>query len=885
MAYPGNPELSTEAQDKVMTAFGQVISKIQANQRDEAMIGLDFVLRLDPTFAPGINLRQQLTSGAAEIDLAGIISQLNATSADDINDMMLDAIDQFNNRDFVKAKQIVTQVLGELPGHQEARQLMSQVDEAIKVQQQVGSLVSQAREALVGGDAQEASNFVMMAQALDPHNESIQAALDQIQAVSGQTAAPAAGAATGSAPAGEGFELDTGPSQPAAPPGLSLEPEVPDNVGFGFEEQVPAGDGGLGFEPQAPADDGGFGFEPETPAADSGGFGFEPEAPAADSGGFDFEPEAPADSSGFGFEPEAPADSGGFGFEPEAPADSGGFGFEPEAPADSGGFGFEPEAPAADSGGFGFEPEAPAADSGGFGFEPEASAADSGSFGFEPEAPAGGGGLGVGADEPSGDSGFGFESAAADQDLWGGSTTGDTGLGTDLGGGDLFSTDDDTDLFGGADAADAFEAIPTAAPAAGGGDSDRIRQLIDQGESAFNRGSLDEAIASWSQIYLIDPTHGEAARLIEETRLAKDELDQQLAAKLVEARAAAESGDKQKAVRLADEILGRHLSHIGATELKEAIASGGGVASQPAEAPPSELPEGPALPDLAEDLFQEDLPDVENLGELEPAPEPGKRKPVQAADRKALPLPWILLGVGGLVIILVGVWFGRQLLSSGPDRTESIEVLNQALANAEQKAQQNQLNEAIQMLQLQLQNPSYDQTQRTRVEQKIAQYEAMLHPTPTPIPVALTNAERLITEGLLLDAYRTVMEGLESNSRDVGLLELKDQIHREEPLVGNLYRAMKAGNHRTVISIAQELLDRFPGRSDLMTELDRGLFNASLDELKSYNLTGAEVHLVNLANRHPDDREVQRILEFIATYKARPVDMRLKVFIGNLSPR
>jgi tetratricopeptide (TPR) repeat protein len=828
MAYPGNPELSTEAQDKVMTAFGQVISKIQANQRDEAMIGLDFVLRLDPAFAPGINLRQQLTSGTAEIDLAGIISQLSATSADEINDLMLDAIDQFNNRDFVKAKQIITKVLSELPGHQEARQLMGQIDEALKVQQQVGSLVSQAREALVAGDAQEASNFVMMAQALDPHNESIQAALDQIQAVSNQTAAPAANAAPGSAPADVGFELDTGHSQPAAPA---------DIASFGFEEQAPVGGGGPGFEPEAPADSGGFGFEPEAPA---------------DSGGFSVEPEAPADSGGFGFEPEAPADSGGFGFEPEAPADSGGFGFEPEAPADSGGFGFEPEAPA-----------------------------DSGGFGFEPEAPADSGGFGLGAEAPAGDSGLGFESATTDQDLWDG---GDTGLGSDLGGGDLFSSDDDSDLFGGAEAGDAFEAIPAAAPAAGG-DSDRVRQLIDQGESAFNRGSLDEAIASWSQIYLIDPAHGEAARLIEEARLAKDELDQQLAQKLAEARAAAESGDQQKAIRLADEILGRHLSHIGATELKETIASGGSVTPKPAAAPPTELPEGPALPDLAEDLFQEDLPDVENLGELEPATEPGTRKPVKAADRKALPLPWILLGVGGLVIILVGVWFGRQLLSSGSDQADNIEVLNQTLASADQKAQQNQLNEAIQMLQLLLQNPSYDQAQRTRVEEKIARYEAMLHPTPTPIPVNLINAEKLIAEGLLLDAYRTVMEGLESNSRDVGLLELKDQINREEPLVGNLYRAMKAGNHRTVISIAQELLERFPGRSDLIVELDRGLFNASLEELKSYNLTGAEVHLVNLANRHPDDTEVQRILEFIATYKARPVDMRLKVFIGNLSPR
>ena len=34
-----------------MTAFKQVLTNLQAGQREEATIGLEFVLRLDPTFA------------------------------------------------------------------------------------------------------------------------------------------------------------------------------------------------------------------------------------------------------------------------------------------------------------------------------------------------------------------------------------------------------------------------------------------------------------------------------------------------------------------------------------------------------------------------------------------------------------------------------------------------------------------------------------------------------------------------------------------------------------------------------------------------------------------------------------------------------------------
>ena len=66
MAYPGNPELSPQAQERVITAFRQVVTKLQEGKREEALIGLEFVLRLDPTFAPSLNLHQQLSSGATE---------------------------------------------------------------------------------------------------------------------------------------------------------------------------------------------------------------------------------------------------------------------------------------------------------------------------------------------------------------------------------------------------------------------------------------------------------------------------------------------------------------------------------------------------------------------------------------------------------------------------------------------------------------------------------------------------------------------------------------------------------------------------------------------------------------------------------------------------
>jgi hypothetical protein len=70
-----------------------------------------------------------------------------------------------------------------------------------------------------------------------------------------------------------------------------------------------------------------------------------------------------------------------------------------------------------------------------------------------------------------------------------------------------------------------------------------------------------------------------------------------------------------------------------------------------------------------------------------------------------------------------------------------------------------------------------------------------------------------------------------------------------------------------------------------MVFFDRELFNASMGELRAFNLAGGEGYLAELAVRQPNDQEVQRILQFINTYKGRPVDMQLKIFVGNLANR
>jgi len=719
MAYPGNLELSSQAQERVVTAFRQVVTKLQDGQREEALIGLEFVLRLDPAFRPAVNLHKQLASGAAEIDLTEIISQLQAPTTDALNMTLVEAVEDFNQREFAGAQAKVEQVLLELPGHPEARQLLNQIREALKVENQVAQFLAQAQEALDGGDPQEAANFVMMAQALDPHHPGIEHTLQEIYAAGGGTSGPA---------------------------------PTPDDAGGGDDFRPPAGDDAFAVRFDA------IGDEPEVPRPSAA----ERQHATPETGG------------------------GGLWDEPEA----------------------------------------------------------------TPPPPA----------EPA---------------------------------------DDDDDLFAtSGDIADLFEAEPEEAVAPPPGDEEpaddqadddgrrRIAELLEQGENALAGEDFLGAIHIWSQVYLVDPDHRRAAERIAEASRRADEVERRVEHMLFDARDALVGGDREHAGRLLEDIRRIAPHHLGAEELRRRLAEE--PAPDRAGPPPLDAAPAPEMPDLEDDLFREDLPgagafddlslDLETTSGGDEAPPP----PRPALRRRTLPWRPIAAAAGGLAIILVGVWLGSMLLGA-PPAEDSTEVLNRLLAEAETLYQQRRAEEAVHLLQ---QFEPTSDLDRARVERRLAKYQAELAPpTPTPVPESLGAASELLAEGRWFAAYQQVAAGLRRHPTDPGLNELRSQILEIEPDAAPLSSALAADDHRTAVAILAELLEEHPDQPELGAALERSLYNAALDELRVYNLTGAEGLLRRLDERTPGDRDVARILEFVDQYKTRPVDMRLQIFINNLEPR
>ncbi|PWB77473.1 MAG: hypothetical protein C3F15_03120 [Holophagae bacterium] len=714
MAYLGNRELSIEAQDRVMSAFRKVITNLQRRQREEALIGLEFVLRIDPLFGPAIELKRQLQGGAEAIDLSDLIAQIEAPTTDTINELLIEAVEDFNNRNFFAAKSKVERVLLELPGHQEARRLLNQLQESLKVEQQVGQFLIQAREALANGDPQEAANFVLMAQALDPHHGGIASTLHDIYASSG------------------GLPADGPPARPAARAGGSPPPAA-------------AG--------------------PDRSFASAGSA-------------------------------RAPSTTGA-----DVPWGSGGdelFGGGPGAA------------------------EFPGPD-----------------FGAEPLTDA--------FDAEFGEPGIDLGAPVAD------------------------------------DVSDLFEATARPADTAPPSDQPAVAQLLARGTAALDAGQYLAAIDAWSRIWLDDPTNEDVHPRVAEAKKRLQQAARELEHLLFEAEDALIGGDKDKALELVNRVLTRNPGHREALALHRRLS---GEAETASAAPPAAAA-APEMPDLEEDLFSEPFANLDGrpqekpfeptFAAVEEVAQPRAHRRMLAVSPRTL-----ALAVAAAIVLAVVAVVGVNVLVKARKPTAENDVY-ELRKQAEELYKQGKPAAALQLVERFRPREEGDEEAVSVLRAKYT--AALATPTPTPVPQIAIEARRLLEAGLWFRAYDEAKRGLESYPRDGGLLEIVEQVEGKEPTAATLSSQLASRNHRGAIGTAHDLLVTHAAQPDLVEALERSLFNAALAELRTYNLTGARSFLAELTAVDPNDEEVTRVLEFIDSYKARPVDMQLKVFIQSLGER
>ncbi|HVE66108.1 MAG TPA: hypothetical protein VNC59_05970, partial [Thermoanaerobaculia bacterium] len=68
-AYPGNLSLPKEVREKIVSTFRHTLDLYQDGKLDDCLIGCDFILKMDPRFAPARQLQEKARNPKAEIDV------------------------------------------------------------------------------------------------------------------------------------------------------------------------------------------------------------------------------------------------------------------------------------------------------------------------------------------------------------------------------------------------------------------------------------------------------------------------------------------------------------------------------------------------------------------------------------------------------------------------------------------------------------------------------------------------------------------------------------------------------------------------------------------------------------------------------------------------
>jgi len=233
-AYPGNPSLPREVRDKILSTFRHTLNLYKEGKTEDCLIGCDFILKMDPRFAPARQLLEKTKNPASAVEVASLEAVVSETptrqdriASADTDRLLVRAAESFNTRDFDAAIAAAEQVLQALPGNQDATEIMRKARERKNAQPQFEVARQRAIAALDGHRDGEARAALEKMRTLDAEHPAV-ALLER------RLARPAAPA---KADLGESTNPGLDPNAPPPPP----RPPAP-----AFDDSASDAGGGLG---------------------------------------------------------------------------------------------------------------------------------------------------------------------------------------------------------------------------------------------------------------------------------------------------------------------------------------------------------------------------------------------------------------------------------------------------------------------------------------------------------------------------------------------------------------------------------------------------------------------------------------------------------------
>ncbi len=426
----------------------------------------------------------------------------------------------------------------------------------------------------------------------------------------------------------------------------------------------------------------------------------------------------------------------------------------------------------------------------------------------------------------------------------------------------------------------------------------RIQELLNEGEAAFARGDYQAAIDSWSRIFLIDIDHDQANQRIEEARKLKAEGERQVEELYNQSLDAIDSGDRQGARALLEEVLLLQPGHLGAKEYLAELDRPEAAASPPP--PPGSVPPGPApgpadtaLPDIGDDLPPLDDEPVTV------APPPAAKKP---AARRGVDRSLLLIGVGVLGIVLAGAWF---LLSNWgnlfPNSDEPV-VAGRPPADPIRDANRLYLDGDVDNAIAKLEGVPQISEHYDRAQALLTRWreEAAGEAAEGAAPVAagdamaasdaqrdrrLELARRAYDGGRYLEAAREFQAASRLAPLDGAAADLFEDAKRQLLPIRQQIALFRDREWRRGLAALWRIHLEDPSNYDAMRLLRDSYYNLGLQELQRASPENAVEHLKEIPELDPSDDAGIRLLRFAQAYEGGGQDLLYRIFVNNLDFR
>ena len=170
MTYLGDPSLAPDIQSRVLTTFDQTAKLASEGRRQEALLGCDFILRLDPLFTPAKRLQERLDSTDGPVhDAADLLSHSPPPTPEVLKTVRLSTEEL--QRMMGESESEADEEVDHRPlAESDAWRATGSTEPGDGALAEATSFLAGARRALDSGQIEAARRLLEMAGSLDPHS-------------------------------------------------------------------------------------------------------------------------------------------------------------------------------------------------------------------------------------------------------------------------------------------------------------------------------------------------------------------------------------------------------------------------------------------------------------------------------------------------------------------------------------------------------------------------------------------------------------------------------------------------------------------------------------------------------------------------------------------